>query len=95
MENFLEETFWLFPPKSMETRFLQHYFNSPRRPRMLVLFLQKQALPSGILLAKDRTAQHRKYENIHYLTKAVKNKRAREYYRFPGILHVVLFPAQL
>ena len=94
-ENFLEETLWLFPPKNMETRFLQYFFSFPRRPRLLVLFLQKEAIPSGLLLAQRYPCVHRKYENTHYLTKAVKNRHAREFYRFPGILHVLLFAASV
>ena len=94
-QNFLEEVFWLFPPKSMETRFLQYYLGSRQRPSLLLLILQRQELPSCYTLAQENAAHHRKYPNQHYLTRAVRNRTARAVYRFSGVLHVFLFPAVL
>ena len=94
-ENLLEEVIWLFAPKNVEVRFLQYFLQFKRRPTIILLYLQRDTLPQGLMLAKKHASQVRQYVNHHYLTKSVKNKRAREIFRFSGVLHVCLIPACL
>ena len=92
-QSLLGETIWLFPPKSQEGIFLQYFLSFPRRPRLILLILQHQALPSIFNYAKNHSDAHIKLRDNNYLSRAIKGKKARVAHPFQGLLHVFDFYA--
>ena len=93
-DQMLGETIWLFCPKTQETKFLTYFLSFSRRPRLIFLLLQHNEGDNLLPLLHRHQARYRVYKDHGYLSKAVKNRRARERYIFRGLLHVFLIEAQ-
>ena len=89
------EVVWLFPPKSQEGIFLQYYLSAPKRPRLVLLLLQHQNLPSLYNFALDNCTQHITFPDKNYLSQAVKGSGARKAHPFKGFFHLFDFPQKI
>lgn len=89
--DLISEVIWLFPPKSQETIFLQYYLSFKKRPRLILLLLQHQALPSVYNFALDACERHLCFPDQNYLAKSVKSRQARVAHPFKGLLHIFDF----
>ena len=83
-----DETVWLFCPKSHESRFLTYFLSFPRRPRLIFMLLQHYELDNLFPLLLQHHEAHYKFQNDNFLTRAVKNRTARQSYSFYGIIHI-------
>ena len=87
------EVIWLFCPKTQESKFLSYYLNFEKRPSLLFLLMQHNEGDNLLPLLHKKQSQYRVYKNLGYLSKAVKNHRAREKYNFHGLIHIFLLPS--
>ena len=91
-DEMCHETIWLFCPKKQEAKFLNYYLSFPKRPHLVFLLLQHQESDNLWPLLLKHKKKTRSYTDQGFLSKAVKNRRARERYTFHGLLHVFHLP---
>ena len=84
---------WLFCPKNQEARFLRYYLTWKCRPALIFMLLQHNESDNLYPLLMREKIQHIRYANDGFLTKAVKNRKARVPHPFSGLIHIFHLPS--